>query len=76
MSLTGFPAANLSKLSKNYQKLIDGGEDPGKALMRLFNYSDYVIEGPGKKTKVPAEGFNYDEIMYDDENIYDDNITY
>ena len=76
VSLTGIPAANLNKLSKNYQKLIDGGEDPGKALLRLFNFSDYVIEGPGKKTKVPAGGFNYDEIMYDNENTYDDNITY
>ena len=76
VSLTGIPAANLNKLSKNYQKLIDGGEDPGTAILRLFNFSDYVIEGPGKKTKVPAGGFNYDDIMYDNENTYDDNITY
>ena len=69
-------ASKLNKLSKNYQKLIDGGEDPGTAILRLFNFSDYVIEGPGKKTKVPAGGFNYDDIMYDNENTYDDNITY
>jgi hypothetical protein len=76
VSLSGIPAANINKLSKNYQKLIDGGEDPGTAILRLFNFSDYVIEGPGKKTKVPAGGFNYDDIMYDNENTYDDNITY
>ena len=36
---------------ENIEKLIEGGEDPGTAILRLFNYSDYQIEGPKNKKK-------------------------
>ena len=46
---TGIPANNLHKIFKNAEALIDGGEDPAKVIMRLFNYGDYQING--KKIK-------------------------
>ena len=48
---TGLPAAQLKKIYNNANKLIEGGEDPGKVILRLFNFSDYQIEGPATKKK-------------------------
>lgn len=50
-TLTGMPGPTLNKMAKNIEKLIEGGEDPGTAILRLFNYSDYQIEGPKNKKK-------------------------
>tara|TARA_R110000751_G_scaffold92044_1_gene180280 strand:+ start:44 stop:8305 length:8262 start_codon:yes stop_codon:yes gene_type:complete len=47
---TGIPANNLHKIFKNAEALIDGGEDPAKVIMRLFNYGDYQINGKKIKT--------------------------
>ena len=36
----------------NMQKIINSGGDPKEVFLRMFNYSDYVIEGkPEKKPK-------------------------
>lgn len=43
--ITGIPANNIYKMSKNFEELLEGGEDPEKVIMRLFNYSDYQING-------------------------------
>ena len=50
-TLTGMPGPTLNKMAKNIEKLIEGGEDPGTVILRLFNYSDYQIEGPKNKKK-------------------------
>jgi hypothetical protein len=34
---------------RNIEEVIDGDEKLGEALLRLFNYSDYAIEGPKEK---------------------------
>ncbi len=51
VSLSGLPASNVAKIVKNVQKLIEGGMDPGEAMLRLLNFSEYQIEGPTKKKK-------------------------
>jgi hypothetical protein len=77
VSLSGIPAANINKLSKNYQELIDGGEDPGTAILRLFNFSDYVIEGPGGKVKRPTSSDKVDFGGADfDGGMFDDNVEF
>jgi hypothetical protein len=77
VSLTGVPAANLNKLSKNYQKLIDGGQEPGEALLRLFNFSDYVIEGPRGKVKKPSSSDKVDFGSVDfGEGMFNDNVEF
>lgn len=77
VSLTGVPAANLNKLSKNYQELIDGGQEPGEALLRLFNFSDYVIEGPRGKVKRPTSSDKVDFGGADfDGGMFDDNVEF
>ena len=77
VSLSGVPAANINKLSKNYQKLIDGGEDPGTAILRLFNFSDYVIEGPRGKVKRPTSSDKVDFGGADfDGGMFDDNVEF
>jgi len=43
IQLTGLPASNLKRIQENMQKLIEGGEDPEKVIMRLMNYSEYQI---------------------------------
>lgn len=48
--LTGLPASNIHKMIKNIEALPDS-KDPGEALLRLFNYSDYVIQGGDKEKK-------------------------
>ena len=47
----GIPAKNIDRMIRNIGEVIDGNEEPGEALLRLFNYSDYTIEGPDKKKK-------------------------
>jgi hypothetical protein len=77
VSLTGVPAANLNKLSKNYQKLIDGGQEPGEALLRLFNFSDYVIEGPRGKVKKPTSSDKVDFGSVDfGEGMFNDDVEF
>jgi hypothetical protein len=45
----GIPAKNIDRMIRNIGEVLDGNEDPGEALLRLFNYSDYAIEGPKEK---------------------------
>ncbi len=51
------PIYNLTKWAKNVDEL-SKGEDPGKAFLRLFNYSEYQISGgpKGKKVKTLKRG--------------------
>ena len=53
VSITGLPASNVGKMSGNIQKLIEGGLDPGEAILRILNFSEYQIEG--KKKKKPSK---------------------
>lgn len=47
---SGIPINNIMKFGNNYSKLATGDVDNfGEALLRFFNYSDYVIEGPKEK---------------------------
>lgn len=49
---TGIPIANIKKFGENYSKLATGDvDDFGEAMLRFFNYSEYVIEGPPNKKK-------------------------
>ena len=41
---TGLPANNLRKIYLNAEELVEGGEDPARVIMRLFNYSEYQIQ--------------------------------
>ena len=45
----GIPAKNIDRMIRNIEEVIDGDEKLGEALLRLFNYSDYAIEGPKEK---------------------------
>ena len=57
--------------------MIDGGEDPGKALLRLFNFSDYVIEGPRGKAKKPTSSDKVDFGSVDfSGGMFDDNVEF
>ena len=48
------PFYNLKKMVDNYSKLGEGN-DPGKDILRLFNYGEYTIErGGGKKPSKPG----------------------
>ena len=47
-TLVGIPAPQISRFIDNYSELIDS-DNPGEALLRLFNFSQYQIEGPTKK---------------------------
>ena len=44
----GLPAIQIHRFIKNLDKLGEG-DDAGKDLLRLLNYSDYVISGPKNK---------------------------
>jgi hypothetical protein len=46
----GIPAKNIDRMIRNIGELGES-DGPGEALLRLFNYSDYTIEGPDKKKK-------------------------
>ncbi len=48
---TGLPVNNLRKIFKNMDELIDGGEDPAKVIMRLFNYSEYQIMNEAERKR-------------------------
>jgi hypothetical protein len=41
--ITGLPVNNLHKIFTNLEALAEGGEDPAKMLLRLFNFSEYQI---------------------------------
>ena len=49
VSMTGLPASNVNKMSGNIQKLVEGGLDPGEAILRILNFSEYQIKGMKKK---------------------------
>ena len=53
LTLGYIPAANIDKVANNFMKVVEGGESPEKAIMRLLNYSEYQIEGKEKKKKKP-----------------------
>jgi GNAT superfamily N-acetyltransferase len=48
---TGVPASNIAKFMKNIEEIANGVSDPGEAILRLFNYSDYFIGGGEKEKK-------------------------
>ena len=45
------PASNIEKIFNNFTKLTEGGMEPKEAMLRVLQYSDYVIDGPEQKTK-------------------------
>ena len=49
-TLAGIPAPQISRFIDNYSNLIDS-DNPGEALLRLFNFSQYAQDGPKKKKK-------------------------
>ena len=49
-TLIGIPAPQISRFIDNYSNLIDS-DNPGEALLRLFNFSQYAQDGPKKKKK-------------------------
>jgi len=52
LTLPGIPAPTLAKLHKNYEAIINGDtDDAGELILRLFNFSDYQIDGPSKDKK-------------------------
>lgn len=75
LTLGGIPASNIDKIANNFIKVVEGGEPPEKAIMRLLNYSEYQIEGKQKKkkkkpkrtTKLTKEEMK----MYDPEAYYE-----
>ena len=48
---TGLPVNNVRKIFKNMEQLIEGGEDPAKVIMRLFNYSEYQIQSEAERKR-------------------------
>ena len=51
-SLTGIPIANLKKLSENYYKVATGDVDSfEEGMLRLMNFSDYVIDKDKKQAE-------------------------
>jgi len=49
------PVYNIKKMIDNYSKLGEGG-DPGKDILRLFNYGEYTIERGAPEPLKPATG--------------------
>lgn len=48
VSLSGLPASNMNKLHNNYSKVLSGDtKDMNEDILRLMNFSDYVIEEKG-----------------------------
>ena len=47
-TLVGVPAPQLRRFVENYSQLLES-DDPGEALLRLFNFSEYVQKGPPPK---------------------------
>ena len=58
----GAPFPTMEKLAFNIKKIIEGGGTPKEVMLRLFNYSDYVIEGGEKKTKPKGKTLNKTEM--------------
>lgn len=74
LTLGYIPSGNIDKMAKNFMNIIEGGESPEKAIMRLLNYSEYQIEGKQKKKKKPKRTIklNKKEMkMYDPEAYYE-----
>jgi hypothetical protein len=46
----GIPLYNIARFYKNIEKAADADE-AGEVILRLLNYSDYVIEGNERDTK-------------------------
>ena len=46
---SGLPVNNVRKIFKNMEQLIEGGEDPAKVILRLFNYSEYQIQSESER---------------------------
>ena len=49
--ITGLPVNNVRKIFKNMEQLIEGGEDPAKVIMRLFNFSEYQIQNEAERKR-------------------------
>jgi hypothetical protein len=50
-TVAALPFKTLDRMRLNMKKIIQDGGDPKEVFLRLFNYSDYVIEGPEEKEK-------------------------
>jgi len=51
LTLIRVPAPQLLRMTQNAEKISSEGMDSGELILRLLNYSNYVIEGGGKKKK-------------------------
>ena len=51
LAMFGIPASNIEKIFNNFTKLTTEGMEPKEALLRVLQYSDYVIDGPEEKKK-------------------------
>jgi hypothetical protein len=49
--ISGLPINNVRKIFKNMEELIEGGEDPAKVIMRLFNFSEYQIQSEAERKR-------------------------
>lgn len=47
--LAGLGLKNISRWITNIAEVVDDGIDSGESVLRLFNYSDYTIDGPEEK---------------------------
>jgi len=57
-SLTGIPVANIKKLSENYYKVATGDVDSfEEGMLRLMNFSDYVIDKDKKQAEDEEKEF-------------------
>ena len=79
--VAGFPLKTLDRMGKNMKKIIDEGGDPREVLLRMFNYSDYVIEGKEEKKPKPfklreSEKKEYFPDLYEAENAYKKDPSY
>ncbi len=54
-TVAALPFKTLDRMRLNMKKIIQDGGDPKEVFLRLFNYSDYVIEGPEEKEKKPKK---------------------
>ena len=45
----GLGLKNISRMAKNIAEVVDDGLGSGESILRLFNYSDYTIEGPDRE---------------------------
>ena len=66
----GVPGPQLQKLRNNIKELIEGGEDPGKVILRMFNFSEYQISGRKKKTKKRSQREINRELKAMDPSLY------